>query len=118
MSPGGTILCAAECRDGLPEHGRYAETLRSADSLEDLLHDIEHRTAAVHDQWQVQIQALIQRKATVRVHTSGITAEQLTEAHFEPAPDLAAAVAESLAVAGTGATLCVLPEGPQTIPYL
>jgi hypothetical protein len=27
-------------------------------------------------------------------------------------------VARALAAAGPGARLCVLPEGPQTIPYL
>ena len=28
---GGTIICAAECRDGLPEHGSYAALLASRD---------------------------------------------------------------------------------------
>ena len=32
VAEGGTILCAAECRDGLPDHGRYAALLASADS--------------------------------------------------------------------------------------
>ena len=27
---GGTIVCAAECRDGLPDHGSYGETARLA----------------------------------------------------------------------------------------
>ena len=116
--PGGTILCAAECRDGLPDHGRYGDTLRSAATLEELLAEIEGREHAIADQWQVQIQALIRRKAEVLVHASGLSAVELEEAHFRAAPDLEAALAECLAKAGPAATLCVLPEGPQTIPYL
>jgi hypothetical protein len=37
---------------------------------------------------------------------------------LEPVEDLSARVAEMLAAAGTGARLAVLPQGPQTIPYL
>ena len=29
VKPGGAIVCAAECRDGLPSHGSYGEVLRS-----------------------------------------------------------------------------------------
>jgi len=36
----------------------------------------------------------------------------------EPIDDVGAAVRDALASAGPRATLCVLPQGPQTIPYL
>ena len=29
VKPGGMIVCAAECRDGFPDHGRYRELLAS-----------------------------------------------------------------------------------------
>ena len=32
VRPGGTIVCAAECRDGFPDHGSYREVLASAES--------------------------------------------------------------------------------------
>ena len=32
VEPGGTIVCAAECRDGFPDHGSYREVLASAAS--------------------------------------------------------------------------------------
>ena len=118
VKEGGTILCAAECRDGLPEHGRYADTLRAGRSTAELLRAIEQRQRAEPDQWQVQVQAMIQRKAEVLVHATGLTTEQIEAAHFRAAPDLEEALAGALARAGEKATLCVLPEGPQTIPYL
>jgi hypothetical protein len=33
-------------------------------------------------------------------------------------PDIAAAVTAELEAAGPGARVCVLPEGPQTIPFV
>jgi hypothetical protein len=70
------------------------------------------------DQWQVQIQALIQLKSRVLVKADGLTDAQIRAAHFEPIHDVAAAVKTALASAGSSATLCILPQGPQTIPYL
>jgi len=49
---------------------------------------------------------------------AGLTAEQLRVAWLEPAGDLAACAAELLGGAGPGARLAVLPQGPQTIPYV
>ena len=70
------------------------------------------------DQWQVQIQAQIQLKANVVIKTSGLAPADLRAAHFTPIDDVSAAVADALTRAGGEATLCVLPQGPQTIPYI
>ena len=117
VADGGTILCAAECSDGIPDHGRYAELLGRGDSPEELLAQIEARPVTEPDQWQVQVQALIQRRARVLVKADGLSDEQLAAAHFEPAPDLDAALAACLG-GRPDARVCVLPEGPQTIPYV
>src|SRR5262245_60723990 len=115
---GGTIVCAAECRDGLPAHGSYGEVLASRASPQDLLAMITAPGYSKPDQWQVQIQAQLQTKARVLVKTSGLSAAEVRAAHFEPIDDVGAAVRAALAAAGPQATLCVLPQGPQTIPYL
>ncbi len=118
VKPGGAIVCAAECRDGFPDHGSYREVLASAESPQALLDAIEGRAETVPDQWQVQIQAKLQVKARVIMHTSHLSDEALTEAHLEQTHDIAATVAELLDAAGPDARVCVLPEGPQTIPYV
>ncbi|GAA1678166.1 nickel-dependent lactate racemase [Kribbella yunnanensis] len=116
--PGGTIVCAAECRDGFPDHGSYREVLASADSPAALFAEISARTVTVPDQWQVQIQARIQADCHVIMHTSHLTDADLATAHLQQTKDITATVANALATAGPNARLCVLPEGPQTIPYV
>jgi nickel-dependent lactate racemase len=115
---GGTIVCASECRDGLPSHGSYGAILRSQPTPEALLTMISSPGYSTPDQWQVQVQSLIQLKAKVLVKTNGLSADEVSAAHFTPIDDVSSAVNEMLARAGGGATLCVLPQGPQTIPYL
>ena len=118
VKPGGTIICAAECRDGIPDHGAYREVLESQPSPQALLDMIMSPGYSRPDQWQVQIQAIIQLKAKVLVKADGLSDAQIRAAHFEPIHDVAAAVKSALQKAGPESTLCVLPQGPQTIPYL
>jgi len=118
VKPGGAIICAAECRDGLPAHGSYGRVLASQPSPEKLLAMIEAPGYRAPDQWQVQIQAQIQMKARVSVKAAGLSPDVLRAAHFEPVDDVAKAVREAMRKAGPDAALCVLPQGPQTIPYL
>ena len=118
VKPGGVIVCAAECRDGFPDHGSYREELESAPSPEALLERITAREKTVPDQWEAQIQATIQRDARVIVHTSYLSDEELARVNLEQTHDVSATLREALAAAGADARLCVLPEGPQTIPYV
>ena len=118
VRPGGVIICAAECRDGFPDHGPYRELLTSASSPEELLAAIASRWDTIPDQWQAQIQAKIQADCQVIVHTSYLTDEELAAAHLQQTDDPSACLAASVRAAGPDARVCVLPEGPQTIPYL
>jgi nickel-dependent lactate racemase len=117
VKPGGTIVCAAECRDGFPDHGGYRDQLASAASPQALLEEISGRRETVPDQWQIQIQAAIQILARVVMHTSTLSDAELARAHLEQTRDISTTVGDALAAAGDEATVCVLPEGPQTVPY-
>jgi lactate racemase len=116
VKEGGTIVCAAECRDGFPDHGSFRRELVAAQSPTALLEAILDRENAVPDQWQLQIQATIQSRARVVMYTSHLTNDELAAAHLEQTDDVGATVAEALDA--TSGRLCVLPEGPQTIPYV
>jgi lactate racemase len=115
---GGAIVMASECSDGLPDHGRYGELLRGSAGPAAFLDLLERPGPARHDQWQVQVQAQVQRRARVLVRTGGLAPEQVRAAWLEPIDDVAGCVADLLRGAGRGARLAVLPQGPQTIPYV
>ena len=115
---GGVILCASECSDGLPDHGEYRDILVQRDSPEALLEMISASGYSRHDQWEVQVQAQIQQRAAVFLKTDGLSDDEVRSAHLTPIDDIGATALEHLERAGPNARLCVLPEGPQTIPYL
>ena len=73
---------------------------------------------SAQDQWQVQLQAQIQLKAEVYVYSDGLTEEQIQRALFLPCRDIEATIAALIKKYGPQARLCVMPEGPQIIPYL
>ena len=115
---GGTIVCAAECRDGLPNHGSYGEVLASRPTPAALLEMINAPGYALADAWQVQVQAQILMKSRVLVKNGFMSDHEIRAAHYEPVADVSKGVIAALAAAGPASTLCVLPQGPQTIPYL
>jgi nickel-dependent lactate racemase len=115
---GGAIIIATACEDGLPEHGRYAELLVEAGSPQGVLELISQPDFNMQDQWQVQIQAQIQQKADVYVYSDGLSAEQIRSALFVPVTDVETVLSKLMADYGPAARICVMPEGPQLIPYL
>ena len=118
VKKGGSIICAAECSDGIPNHGSYGEILKSQTSPQSLLNMIESSDYQKHDQWQVQIQASIQMENDVYIKSDNLSIEQVVEAHLLPAEDVSMKVRELLSIKYQNGTVCVLPEGPQTIPFL
>jgi nickel-dependent lactate racemase len=115
---GGAIIVAADCWDGIPDHGLYGQFLREADSPQALLDTVCAPGFLKQDQWQAQIQALIQLKADVYVRTDNLTIEQIEMALLQPSPRIEDTVTDLLDRYGPKTSICVLPEGPQTIPYI
>ena len=118
VNTGGSIVIASECSDGLPAHGGYQNLLRQGGDPETFLAQLAAPGFAIHDQWQVQVQAQIQRKARVYVRADGLSPDQIRAAWLEPTDDVAACVSSRLAAVGSRARLAILPQGPQTIPYV
>jgi nickel-dependent lactate racemase len=115
---GGAILIAAACEDGLPDHGSYSELLMKGGSPQGVLDLISQPGFSMQDQWQVQIQAQIQQRAEVFVYSEGLSDDQIQRALFQPCRDVEHTVAELMERYGSEARICVMPEGPQLIPYL
>jgi nickel-dependent lactate racemase len=117
LKPGGTLILAAECCEGVPAGSPCDQLLRSAASPEEILALLAQPGFRRAEQWQPQIQALVQRQAKVLLH-SAMPDETVRAVHLTPCPDISAAVKELLAKLGNSARVAVLPQGPLSIPYL
>ncbi|MBS33906.1 MAG: hypothetical protein CMO68_05815 [Verrucomicrobiales bacterium] len=117
LKEGGTLILAAECREGVPGGSPLDELLRNAGSTEEILAKLSMPGFVRPEQWQAQIQSLVQRKAEVLVH-SLLDEKTVAACHLKSCPDISAEVARRLNAEGPETRLAVLPQGPLTIPYL
>lgn len=118
LRPGGLLILACECREGVPAQSPMDRLLRSASSMEEVLAGLMVGGATTKpEQWQAQIQGLIQRRARVLVQSS-LAEATLRACHLEPCTDIGAAVARELDRLGGRGRVAVLPQGPLTVPYL
>ena len=118
VRPGGAIICATECWDGIPEHGLYGQLLNASNNPQDLLDHIMTPGFLKQDQWQAQIQAQIQLKATVFVYSGYLSDTQIRKSLLQPAASIEKTLVELMGIYGPEARICFLPEGPQTVPFL
>ena len=113
----GHIIVAADCWDGVPDHGQYGKLLSGARTPEQLLETIRSPGFVAQDMWQAQIHALICQKATVHFYSKNLTKKQIRNGFMEPSADIGATV-QRLTDGGAARRICVLPQGPMTIPYI
>jgi nickel-dependent lactate racemase len=117
VKPGGTVILACECRDGVPFKSSFDRILRGAASPEQILDGLARSGSCVPEQWQAQIQGLIQRTSRVLLYSS-LPDEVVRAAHLVPCRNIGETVKELLSSNENGARVGVLPQGPLTIPYL
>jgi lactate racemase len=117
LKPGGLLILACECREGVPAKSPLDQLMRSARSSEEILAMLSTPGFVRPEQWQAQIQALVQRRGRVLLH-SRLPEETVRACHLESCSDIGAAVRAELDRVGPGARVAVLPQGPLTIPYL
>jgi nickel-dependent lactate racemase len=118
IKKGGTIILAAECWDGTPAGSDYEKILTSVSSIDELMEFIIKNESTLKDTWQIYYQALIQLKANVYLFSDKLDDNTIKRALFKPVSDISALVDEIVQKTGPRTRICVLPEGPQTIPYL
>ena len=112
VRPGGVIVMAAACEDGVPAAGGFARLLAEAGTPADLA---GAAGAPELDRWQAQVLGRVLARAEVHLHTGGLDEAAIAEALLIPAPDLEGAVAAALARLGPDARVAVMPEGPLTV---
>jgi nickel-dependent lactate racemase len=110
--PGGTVLMAAACADGVPDDGAFARLLAESRTPDDL---IASTAGPELDRWQAQVLGRVLARGAVRLHSEGLVSEAIRSAQLVPAPDLDEAVEDTLAGLSPSARVAVLPEGPLTV---
>jgi nickel-dependent lactate racemase len=117
VRPGGAIVIAAECSDGIG-HGPFLELLQSRPDPAGLLDLITSPGFAMFDQWQVQILAQILLRARVYLYAPLLDDDAVRAAHLIPTRSIEGTIADLSAEFGPAASLCILPQGPLTVPYV
>jgi nickel-dependent lactate racemase len=117
VEPGGTVICASECADGIPEHGNFASLMRVGKTAQDVLSHVYSLPEPLHDQWEAQVYADLLMHGDIGFY-SGLDPEVIAALKLRPVADFQAAVEEAIRKVGKGCRVAVLPDGPQNIPYL
>jgi lactate racemase len=109
VRPGGTIIMAASCTDGLPAGSAFARLLEGAKTPDDLLRP---GGPATPDGWQTQVLGRVLAHARVELYCEGLTSKEVALAQLAPVGDISEAVARATR---PGDRVCVLPLGPLTV---
>jgi nickel-dependent lactate racemase len=117
VKQGGTIICAAECSEGMPDHGNFVKILQMRKSPKELLEMINDPSFQMFDQWEAQRLAMIQEWADVYVYST-LPDESVKIAMLTPTKDIEQTLNELLGKCGAEMSIAVLPLGPLTIPYV
>ena len=112
VRPGGIIVMAAACGDGIPAGGAFAEVLSRSRTPDDLL---DAAGGPELDRWQAQVLGRVLRRATVWLYSGGLTDAMITDAMLVPVHDLTTAVGDALSALGGSRRVAILPEGPLTV---
>ena len=118
VKKGGTIIMVAECWDGIPCNSDYEKILTSVNSVEELMEFIKKNETTLKDTWQIYFQALIQQKAKVYIYSDQLNDETIKRTFLNPTNNIRSLIDELARRIGPQTKICVLPEGPQTIPYV
>jgi nickel-dependent lactate racemase len=115
--PGGTVLIASECSDGLPDHGNFGALMHAGQSADDILQNIVDLPEEILDQWEAQLYAYLMQKYDIQLYCA-MDPAAVQACKLQPVADLQAAVEAAIQKLGQRPQVAVLPDGPMTIPYV
>jgi nickel-dependent lactate racemase len=116
LEPGGTLIIAAECTEGLgSEEYRRAQERLVALGPEAFLASLLEKTAADIDEWQTEMQLKPMRIGSIQLYSDKLPAADDAVTGVRRIDDISQAVADSIASSGDP-DVAIIPEGPYVVP--
>jgi len=115
VKPGGSIVIAAECSEGVGS-ADFARALEQTDDLEEFVRHISQPGVFIPEEWEVEELAKAVRHASIICVADGIPDETLSRCFVTPAASVEEGVRMALKAQGADATLLAIPRGPYVIP--
>jgi lactate racemase len=116
LAPGGTLLVASDCSEGLGSKEFRASQRRLVEmGPEGFMRSILPKALADIDEWQTEMQLKPMRVGRIQLYTGGLPHEDRSLTGIDVVSDLDAAIRDAVAASGDQAT-AFIPEGPYVIP--
>jgi len=117
LAPGGTLIIASECSEGLGSHEFHQAQARLVDLGPDaFLQTLLRKKLADIDEWQTEMQLKPMRIGRVQLYTSGLSAEERRITGVEIVDSVDEAVSQSVTRSGDP-EVAIIPEGPYVVPF-
>lgn len=118
LAPGGTLIVAGHCGEGLGSDEFAAAQRRLIDAgSAAFLDELAGRERAGIDEWQTQMLTRALSKGRVVLYAPALSAADRALTAVESAPSLQAALDDAVSRAGSNDVL-VIPEGPYIVPVV
>jgi nickel-dependent lactate racemase len=117
VKPGGTIVIAAECAEGLGSPD-FARALVETDDLEAFVTHISQPDVFVPEEWEIEELAKAARHAEIVCVADGIPDDLLARCFVTPARSVEEGIRAAMRRHGSSARLLAIPRGPYVIPYV
>ena len=117
LEPGGTLIMASECSEGLGSAEFKAAQGRLVRlGPDEFLKAILKKNLADVDEWQTEMQLKPMRRGRIELYTTGLSAEERGLTGVGMTDSVGEAIAASVERAGDG-DVAVIPEGPYVVPF-
>lgn len=118
LAPGGTLIIASECSEGLGSaHYRASQARLCALGPERFLETLLAKRYADIDEWESEMQLKPMRAGRVELYSTGLAGEDRALTGVAMIDSVERALAQALARAGD-ADVAIVPEGPYVVPVV
>ncbi len=114
IKPGGTLICASECADGLGSD-EFRNLLYGMENTAQFMEMIFSEGFFCPDQWEVQELVRVLDKCRVSLYSENLRDEEIIKCGCRPVKDLKEEIARVVRGLGAGARMAVIPEGPYAL---